>query len=739
MRAGGEHVDKRGRNSLRGKGRPPGPGNRQGGVRGDRHGARDEDLTTFLTRYYRHVADEDLLSRDPVDLAGAALSHRQLAKRRSPGTAVLRVHTPTVDTHGWQTGHTVVEVVAEDMPFLVDSVTQQLIADQRAIHLVVHPIMVVRRDVTGQLLGVLDVSTSALASGERADEWPDDAVAESWMHLQIDREPDAMVIAEIERNLTRVLEDVRTAVEDWPKMRHAARAVADSLATDVPDDLVDEAHEAERLLRWLAEDNFTLLGYREYALEGDEGEERLRAITGTGLGILRYDQPQDSTSFERLPAPVRSKARERRVLILTKANSRATVHRNSYLDYIGVKAFGPDGEVMGERRFLGLFTSAAYTESVRRVPVVDTKIDWVLERAGLSAASHSGKDLLAILENYPRDELLQTDAETVYRTAMSVLHLQERRRTRLFLRKDDYGRFVSALIFLPRDRYTTAVRLRMQQILKDAFRAESVDYTTRVSESVLARLHYVLRPAEGHDLPEVDASALEARLVEATRTWEEDLAEALTREVGEVEAGRLLRAWGGGFPEAYKEDFAARVAVGDLRRIEAAVADHEGGRGDTELETSLYEPVGGGSDERRFKMFRREPLSLTTVLPFFSHLGVEVTDERPYEITGSDGSISYIYDFGLRIPGAVAVRREPRDAHRRVRGVVGRPHRVRRLRPAGDRGRPHLAADRRAARVRQVPAPDRLDVQPGLPRGHAAGELLDRAPPGVAVRGAVRP
>ncbi len=618
---------------------------------GERYGARDEDLTAFLTRYYRHVADEDLLGRDPVDLAGAALSHRQLAQDRSPGTAVIRVHTPAVETHGWQTGHTVVEVVAEDMPFLVDSVTQQLSGDGRAVHLVVHPIIVVRRDVTGHLLEVLDVPTASLTSGQRGEGWPDDAVAESWMHLQIDREPDPEVMAEIEVHLAGVLEDVRTAVEDWPKMTQAALAVADSLVEEVPDDLAEEARQAERLMRWLVDENFTFLGYREYALEGDPGQERLRAVQGTGLGILRYDQAQDSSSFERLPATVRAKARERRVLILTKANSRATVHRSTYLDYVGIKTFDPDGSVTGERRFLGLFTSAAYTESVRRVPVVDTKITEVLERAGLSPASHSGKDLLAILETYPRDELLQTDAEQVYSTAMSVLHLQERRRTRLFLRTDEYGRFVSALIFLPRDRYTTAVRLRMQQILRDAFHADSVDYTTRVSESVLARLHYVLRPAAGEELPDVDASALESRLVEATRTWEEDLADALTREVGEVEAGRLQRAWGSGFPEAYKEDFAARVAVGDLRRIEAAVADHESGLGESALETVLYEPVGGGSDERRFKLFRREPLSLTTVLPFFRNLGVEVTDERPYEIVNADARISYIYDFGLRYPG----------------------------------------------------------------------------------------
>ena len=617
-----------------------------------------EGLLGFLTRYYRHVPDEDLLSRDPVDLAGAALSHRQLAQERVPGTAVVRVHTPAVDSHGWQTGtgtgvgHTVVEVVAEDMPFLVDSVTNRLNAREsgmdRTIHLVVHPIVVVRRDVTGALVEVLETSTAKLASGERGEDWPDDAVSESWMHLEIDREPDAAECERLRAELVAVLDDVRTAVEDWPKMRARAVEVADGLDTEVPSDLAAEAAEAQRLMRWLVNENFTFLGYREYVLTGDPGEESLTAVTGSGLGILRYDQTQASHSFERLSPQVRAKARERRVLVLTKANSRATVHRSSYLDYVGVKAFDGD-QVVGERRFLGLFTSAAYTESVRRVPIVDTTVDAVLAEAGLSPSSHSGKDLLAILETYPRDELFQTDPSEVYRTAMAVLHLQERRRTRLFLRTDDYGRFVSALVYLPRDRYNTSVRLRMQEILSEAFDAESVDFTTRVSESVLARLHFVLRPPKGADIPQVDVKALETRLVEATRTWEEDLADALVREVGEVEAGRLVRSWADGFPESYKEDFAARVAVGDLRRIEAAA--REDALAANRLETSLYEPVGAGPDERRLKLFRSQPLSLTTVLPFFRNLGVEVVDERPYEIDAHDGSRAYVYDFGLRYPG----------------------------------------------------------------------------------------
>src|SRR5262249_22091810 len=234
------------------------------------------------------------------------------------------------------------------------------------------------------------------------------------------------------------------------------------------------------LLRWLADDHFTFLGYREYHLDvrddGSGPHDALVAQTGSGLGILRADQPAASGSFDRLSPQARAKAREPHLLVLTKANSRSTVHRRAYLDYIGIKVFDEAGQVVGERRFLGLFTSSAYTRSVREIPVIQPKVAAVLERAGFSADSHSGKDLIQILETYPRDELFEISVEELYQIAIAVMHLQERRRTRLFMRTDEYGRFVSCLVFLPRDRYTTAVRLKMEDILLSAFGGASIDY-----------------------------------------------------------------------------------------------------------------------------------------------------------------------------------------------------------------------------------------------------------------------
>ncbi|MGW3915377.1 NAD-glutamate dehydrogenase [Streptomyces sp. NPDC005070] len=611
-------------------------------------GTPDRDtVLAFLQRYYLHTAPEDLTDRDPVDVFGTAFSHYRLAETRPQGTANVRVHTPTVEENGWTSSHSVVEVVTDDMPFLVDSVTNELSRQGRGIHVVIHPQFVVRRDLTGKLIEVLPTRPSA-------EDLPHDAHVESWIHVEIDRETDRADLKQITADLLRVLSDVREAVEDWEKMRDAALRMAEELPTEpTADDLRDqEVEEARELLRWLSGDHFTFLGYREYQLRDDDS---LAAVPGTGLGILRSD-PQHgedshpvSPSFERLPADARAKAREHKLLVLTKANSRATVHRPSYLDYVGVKKFDENGEVIGERRFLGLFSSAAYTESVRRVPVVRRKVDEVLRGAGFSPNSHDGRDLLQILETYPRDELFQTPADELRAIVTSVLYLQERRRLRLYLRQDEYGRYYSALVYLPRDRYTTGVRLRIIDILKEELNGTSVDFTAWNTESILSRLHFVVRVEPGTELPQLsdsDKERIEARLVEAARSWADGFGEALTAECGEERAAELLRRYGNAFPEGYKADHSPRSAVADLVHLQAL-----GKEPLKDFALSLYEPVGAAPGERRFKIYRTgEQVSLSAVLPALNRMGVEVTDERPYELRCSDRTTAWIYDFGLRLP-----------------------------------------------------------------------------------------
>ncbi|MBA3744200.1 NAD-glutamate dehydrogenase [Sporichthya sp.] len=598
-----------------------------------------EDWTRLERYYYRHAMATEIAERPKADLDGAIRAHVALAADRPQGTVKVRVYSPTRDADGWSAGgRTVVEIVTDDMPFLVDSVTAAMTQADRDIDLVVHPQIVVRRDITGALLGIGETSGSDRAAPV------EDGYPESWMHLEIDQVTPAEM-ARIEGELRDVLRDVRDAVEDWQRMGEAALRAADDLVgpEGIPGrDTDPDVGEAWELLRWLADNHFTFLGHREYDLLVEDGQDVLAGVPGTGLGIMRSDVLR-SPSFDGLTPEARARARDPRPLIITKSTTRSTVHRPGYLDYIGVKKF-VDGEVVGERRFVGLFSRAAYTENVARIPVLRRKVDELYELTGFIPNSYSGRDLLEAIETYPRDELFQTPVPQLYKVLLAVLHLKERKQLRLFLRSDEFGRFTSALVYLPRDRYNTENRLKIQEILLAQLDGVSVEYTSRVTESVLARLHFVVRidptlPMERRR--PMDAALIEAVLVEATRTWRESLHQALEERYDEHEAATLTARYAEAFPAGYRETNSPSAAVDDLTRLEALPP------GDG-ICVRLYEPRGAPQGHRRFSVYRRGPaLSLSEMLPVLQHLGVEVTDEQPYRIELA-GEEAWIYDFGVR-------------------------------------------------------------------------------------------
>jgi glutamate dehydrogenase len=597
----------------------------------------DHTTASLVSRFWRFAPDEELVGYTPEEMYSAAVEHRELARNRLPGELKLAITEP-----GGPQGHSVLRIVTDDMPFLVDSVIALLTAHNLQVDLMVHPLIVVRREPLG-----------ALAQLE-ADVEPDDAIegdlVESWIRIEIDPIRRLEAREQLLNEVRRVLTDVRDAVEDWPRMRQRALVISDELAAargshtmPAPDKDVTDSIE---LLKWLAHDHFTFLGYREYRL--DDGV--LTAVPGTGLGILRGASKPRRLAAEMAPE-IYERAMEKRLLVITKANSRATVHRSAYLDYIGVKVFDDAGNVIGERRFLGLFSSSAYRTSVRQLPVVKRKVQEVMDRSGLSPRGHSGKDLLQILETYPRDELFQIKTDDLYEAVIGVLRMAGRRQLRLFLRRDGYGRFISCLIYLPRDRFTTGNRLRMQEILLRELNGVGVDYTTRVTERMLARVHFIVRTDPAAPPGHPDPNDLAELLADATRMWDDDFSLVLERKLGDEQARRLFLRYSSAYPESYKNTHTPYEGMQDLAKLE--LLEEPG-----QLAMHLFRrrrlgPDGTPTpDERdvRFKVYRYgEPMMLSAVLPVLHSLGVRVTDERPYEIRRPDGVI-YLYDFGLLPP-----------------------------------------------------------------------------------------
>ena len=588
----------------------------------------------FVHHYYRAVPPADLIDRDPLDLYGAALAHLRFGEHRRPGHAKVRVYNPQIEQHGWQSTHTIVEVVTDDMPFLVDSVSMALNRLGLLIHLTIHPVLPVRRDADGMLEAVLDA-----ASGDGGE-----PTFESFMHVEVDRQSDLERLDKIRTELERTLGDVRAAVEDWRSMlgkidtaladlKHGARAVD---AADL--------EEAQAFLAWIADNHFTFLGYGCYDLIRDQGGDQLRRVEGSALGLLRRQGPTSATSrsFAALPAEIRRRARDPAPLVITKANARSTVHRPVYLDFIGVQRFDPKGKVIGEHRFLGLFTSAAYNRNPRHIPLLRHKVERVMQHANLPPAGHSGKALANILETYPRDELFQMSEEELFQVAQEILHLQERQKIRLFLRRDPFARFVSCLVYVPRERYNTEIRRRFQEILRQALGGTEVEYQAQFSESILARIQFIVRTPDG--IPaDLDAAELEARLVEAARSWTDRLYDALIDAHGEEEGTRLLTAYGSAMPVGYQEQVTAREAVPDIDRLEQLA------RGETDLAMSLYRSLEHDGGMLCLKLARKDhTIALSDVLPVLENMGLRVIQEQPYEFVTARGERFWLHDFRVQ-------------------------------------------------------------------------------------------
>ena len=603
-------------------------------LRGKVAADQQSTLDAFVRSYFGQVDPEDLDDRDLADLYGAAMSHWNFAHRREPGQLRVRAFNPTIAEHGWQSTHTIVEIVNDDMPFLVDSVTMEVNRHGLTLHLIIHPILAVRRAADGTLAGLAAEDDVA-------------ARRESFIHVEVDRVPEASRLEGLAADVARVLGDVRQAVTDWSSMRQRLQEIVADLDVNPPPIPAAELSEGRAFLQWLADNHFTLLGCRAHELGVEDGQDVLKVIQGSSLGILREVRDKDAhakvvaSGFAALPPELRAYARRPELLVVTKSTARSTVHRPGYLDYIAVKRFGADGQVCGEIRFLGLFTSTAYSANPVEIPLLRRKVADVVARAGLSAGSHAGKALVNILETYPRDELFQTSSDDLLRTAMGILHLGDRQRFRLFVRRDPFERFLSCLIYAPRENYTTELREKWQQILVKAFNGSSSEFNVHLSESVLARIQITVRTRPGY-IPPFDVRVLEAGLVESARRWDDDLKRALVESLGEARGIELMRRFGDAFPASYRDEFLPRAAVPDIEMMARLSAAEP-------IAMMLYRPLEAAPGTLRFKLLRHgEPLTLSGSLPMLEHMGLKVLDEHPHRIAPFGATPIWMHDFGLQ-------------------------------------------------------------------------------------------
>ncbi len=589
-----------------------------------------EGAEHFVRRYFAHVAPDDVIYTAFDTLLGGALSLWEFGEQRPAGIPKVRLFNPMSEKNGWGLEHTVIEIVNDDMPFLVDSVSAEIHRRERKIHLLLHPVIRTRRDSGGKRIEVTDTLHA-----------PPDAVVESYMHVEIDQETEPAELESIRASIEHILKEVRLAVTDWRAMRQRLNEDIEELETVKLPMPPEEVEEARAFLRWLDNGNFIFLGHRRYVFETRSGNDYLRPQPESGLGILRQIRPESTTRGDApLSAEFSEYARKKDLIIITKANSRSLIHRPVPMDRIGIKRYDEKGNLVAEDRFLGLFTSAAYIRSVRDIPMLRLKTKRTLDRAGLDPHSHNGKALVDILETFPRDEFFQITDSELFDIARGILLLQERQRVALFTRRDVFERFVSCYVFVPRDRYTPEFKERARHVLEELFNGRDTEIYDHITTSALARGLFVVRTTPGK-IPDVDIRRAEAIIGEVARTWSDRLLESLVQARGEEVGIDLHHRYKKAFPMAYAERFSAEAALYDVGHVERVLATGE-------LVVDLYRHR---SEQRQFHckiIHSGPPVPLSEIMPRLENMGLKVLAEVPYEVQPLGASYPVrIRDFSL--------------------------------------------------------------------------------------------
>ena len=601
----------------------------------------------FVLHLYQHIAEHDLVERNDSDMYGAAIGLWNSLNQRQGSEPYIKVYNPSLEKHGWQSAHSIIEIIVDDMPFLVDSVQMTLKRQGISSHLVLHQPMGLKRANNHQIELICSHTDKTEQNGIHT---------ETVFLIEIDRQSDNNHLVELANELSAVLQDVAMVVHDWQPMRQQLEQVIKQI--EGSEYLGDAEHKAQvqAFLAWLADHNLTMMGYREYEIEAVQGDYKINPKMDTSLGLMRKGQGQEIHLLSQLPKTAQEEAASKELLILTKTNVKSRVHRPAYIDHIGIKQFNKQGRVVGEHRFIGLYASSLYNSSATQIPMVRHKVDSIMAKSGLIKGSHAYKALVNVLETYPRDELLQAKESELLQTGTGVLQMQERDMTRLFIRKDAFGRYMSCLVFVTKDRFNTALRMKTQEILGRYFNTDTeVEFNTYFTEGVLARTQYLVRVSDS-EMP-FDVKEIENNLIEAARSWDDKVQTALFTHFGEAKGNALARRYVQGFPRAYKADMLAGSALADIQALESLNDKNP-------LGMQFYRAQEEQSDSRhvKLKLFHiNNPIHLSDVLPMLENMGLRVIGETPYAVKMSDGTIGWILDFSMTYAAAGSLNMDTRQ------------------------------------------------------------------------------
>ena len=628
----------------------------------DKAMARFAGADAWIEQYFLNSPDDEREEFTPAELEDLARTHRALAEIRAPKTPVVAARNDDYNT--------TLYVATDDMPHIVSSLTAYLSAHFGGFLAIFHPIFLAERDTDGKLISLRGTGTRAnLASGDTAavgmpslqlsEGAPEGSTVtiESWIAIRLTRYLNEDDLRLLEHDVHRMLADVRACYTDLEGMvttvfdisqamyelrgatlGHGEESYAANPRGVEPASRVEVAQD---FLRWLTRGNFVFMGVKERVLDGTSGAIALVDRPGSALGILRSTEgksriPLSGDTLDRALFP--------RPVYITKANSRSTVARNDYLDYIGVRRFDMSGRVIGEYVILGLFTRQAYSLPAIETPLVRERIAMVRRRLGYHPGSYSDKALLGALEDYPRLELLQASVNELTETFSGIMGLEERRKTRLFLRADRFNRFITAVVYLPRDHYNTDVRYRIERVFRQEFDLSAIDYEVYLSSSSLARLFFRIRLTNPNDVPTTDHQALEKQMQQVTRSWVESTAAAIEAWKPGAEGRRLASAWADASSAAYRADYTVEQAIEDIVILESLSGK----------KPAAIKVEAGEANTTRLKTYLSAPHTLTELLPVMQNMGLVVVDQKPYEFKPEDGEeYGYLYDFGVEFPEGV--------------------------------------------------------------------------------------